>query len=171
MIRILFLLCMGLSATNAFVVPRMFNVASTPMKATAPTKKSSSASKSVVTFALAGLMWVGIASAEHTIQSVEAPIAVEELEELAKMMAGLATKDDVQAIQNMQGLVVLFTLFLAIFFSDGEVVFTNKAVKEKLEVASSRFHALFFATLYQHGYCSTFVLHVLILRLSAWRRE
>jgi hypothetical protein len=143
MIRILFLWCIGLSATHAFVAPRKVNVASTPMKATAPTKKSHSASKSITAFALAGFMWAGIASAEHTIQPVEAPITVEELEELAKIMEGLVTKEDLQAIQNMQGLVVLFTIFLAIFFSDGEVVFTKKAVKEKLEAAISRFYSRF----------------------------
>jgi hypothetical protein len=104
--RYLLILFIGLWTTDAFVPHRKVNVAvaSTPVKMTSNPQphESHGITKSAATIALAGLMWVGIASGipvVHPAAAAAAPTS-SELTEIVKKLDGLATKEDLKATKE-----------------------------------------------------------------------
>jgi hypothetical protein len=102
--RCLLILFIGLWTTDAFVPHRKVNVAvaSTPVKIASDRQphESHGITKSAATIALAGLMWVGIASGVPVVHPAVAALTSSELTEIVKKLDGLATKEDLKATKE-----------------------------------------------------------------------
>jgi hypothetical protein len=157
MIRILFALFIGLSATtDAFVVhPKVRACPMTPTNVAVavggdPHSESHGISKSTATIALAGLIWVGIVSGIPDIQPSAAAEATDaQMELLADQMDGLANKMDglvtmedfyfaMTALVLSQWAAVLATSVLFNDFSDAKEIFYTDTIKDKLAASETR---------------------------------